>query len=31
MVAEFDKRRQIVVEELNELPGISCITPNGAF
>jgi len=31
MVAEFDKRRKIVVEELNKLPGISCITPKGAF
>jgi aspartate/methionine/tyrosine aminotransferase len=31
MVAEFDKRRRIVVEELNKLPGISCITPKGAF
>ncbi|MEP0321379.1 pyridoxal phosphate-dependent aminotransferase [Bauldia litoralis] len=31
MVAEFDKRRQIVVEELNKLPGVSCIVPKGAF
>jgi aspartate aminotransferase len=31
MVAEFDKRRRIVVEELNKLPGISCIVPKGAF
>ena len=31
MVAEFDSRRQIVVEELNKLPGVSCITPKGAF
>ena len=31
MVAEFDKRRKIVVEELNKLPGISCIVPKGAF
>lgn len=31
MVAEFDKRRRIVVDELNRLPGISCITPKGAF
>lgn len=31
MVAEFDKRRAIVVEELNRLPGFSCITPTGAF
>src|SRR6202165_1040032 len=31
MVAEFDKRRQIVVAELTRLPGMSCITPKGAF
>jgi aspartate aminotransferase len=31
MVAEFDKRRKLVVGELNKLPGISCITPKGAF
>jgi len=31
MVAEFDKRRKIVVEELNKLPGVSCIQPKGAF
>jgi aspartate aminotransferase len=31
MVAEFDKRRRIVVDELNKLAGISCITPKGAF
>ena len=31
MVAEFDKRRKIVVEELNRLPGVSCIQPKGAF
>ena len=31
MVAEFDARRKIVVEELNKLPGVSCITPKGAF
>ena len=31
MVAEFDKRRKIVVSELNKLPGISCATPKGAF
>jgi len=31
MVAEFDKRRKIVVEGLNKLPGISCATPKGAF
>jgi len=31
MVAEFDKRRRIVVEGLNRLPGVSCIMPKGAF
>ena len=31
MVADFDKRRKIVVEELNKLPGVSCIVPKGAF
>ena len=31
MVAEFDKRRKVVVEGLNRLPGVSCATPKGAF
>jgi aspartate/methionine/tyrosine aminotransferase len=31
MVAEFDRRRTLVVEGLNRLPGVSCITPKGAF
>jgi aspartate/methionine/tyrosine aminotransferase len=31
MVAEFDRRRKIVVEGLNRLPNISCATPKGAF
>jgi aspartate aminotransferase len=31
MVAEFDKRRNLVVEGLNRLPGMSCATPKGAF
>jgi aspartate aminotransferase len=31
MVGEFDKRRKVVVSELNKLPGISCATPKGAF
>ncbi len=31
MVAEFDARRQLVVDLLNEVPGISCVTPRGAF
>jgi aspartate/methionine/tyrosine aminotransferase len=31
MVAEFDRRRKVVVEGLNRLPGVSCATPKGAF
>jgi aspartate/methionine/tyrosine aminotransferase len=31
MVAEFDRRRQVVVDGLNRLPGVSCATPKGAF
>ena len=31
MVAEFDRRRALVVDGLNRLPGVSCITPKGAF
>jgi aspartate aminotransferase len=31
MIAEFDKRRKVVVEGLNKLPGVSCATPKGAF
>jgi aspartate aminotransferase len=31
MVAEFDKRRRVTVELLNRLPGVSCVTPKGAF
>ena len=31
MVAEFDRRRKIVVAGLNKLPGTSCAIPKGAF
>src|SRR3954454_2929658 len=31
MMSAFDRRRKLVVEGLNGLPGISCITPKGAF
>ena len=31
MAREFDKRRKVVVEGLNKLPGVSCIMPKGAF
>jgi len=31
MVAEFRSRRDLVVQLLNEIDGVSCITPAGAF
>lgn len=31
MVAEFRRRRDLVVDGLNELPGVKCIRPRGAF
>ncbi|TDR87257.1 pyridoxal phosphate-dependent aminotransferase [Enterovirga rhinocerotis] len=31
MMAAFDKRRTLVTEGLNRLPGVSCIVPKGAF
>ena len=31
MGAAFDRRRKIVVELLNQMPGVSCIVPKGAF
>jgi aspartate/methionine/tyrosine aminotransferase len=31
MVAAFDRRRKVVGDLLNTLPGVSCITPKGAF
>ena len=31
MVEAFDRRRALVVEGLNRLPGVSCIRPKGAF
>lgn len=31
MVAEFRRRRDVIVRGLNEIPGISCTTPQGAF
>jgi aspartate/methionine/tyrosine aminotransferase len=31
MMRAFDRRRQVVVEGLNGLPGVTCITPKGAF
>ncbi|HEX6710861.1 MAG TPA: pyridoxal phosphate-dependent aminotransferase [Rubrobacter sp.] len=31
MLAEFRARRDLIVSGLNELPGVECITPQGAF
>ncbi len=31
MVAEFDARREVVIEGLNRLPGVRAATPKGAF
>lgn len=31
MVSAFDKRRTVIVDELNKIPGFSCIQPGGAF
>jgi aspartate/methionine/tyrosine aminotransferase len=31
MVQEFRRRRDVIVEGLNAIPGMSCITPKGAF
>ena len=31
MMAEFKERRDLVVEGLNAIPGISCISPKGSF
>jgi aspartate aminotransferase len=31
MVAEFRRRRDVIVAGLNDLPGVSCVEPQGAF
>jgi aspartate/methionine/tyrosine aminotransferase len=31
MVSAFDARRRVVVEALNQLPGVTCTLPGGAF
>ena len=31
MLREFQKRRDIIVEGLNDIPGITCLNPQGAF
>ena len=31
MVSEFKKRRDLIVEGINSIPGLSCPKPKGAF
>jgi aspartate/methionine/tyrosine aminotransferase len=31
MVDAFDRRRRVIVERLNSLPGFRCVMPGGAF
>ena len=31
MVAAFDERRKVIVPALNQMPGITCRDPGGAF
>lgn len=31
MVSQYKERRDIIVEKLNEIPGISCKKPKGTF
>ena len=31
MAGEFDRRRRVIVEALNAIPGICCVMPKGAF
>jgi aspartate aminotransferase len=31
VIAEFRRRRDLIVEELNQIPGVRCPTPRGAF
>ena len=31
MAGEFDRRRRLIVDGLNALPGVSCVMPRGAF
>jgi aspartate aminotransferase len=31
MVGEFDRRRRVIVDAINAIPGVSCVTPKGAF
>ena len=31
MMKAFDERREVIVRRLDELPGVSCVPPKGAF
>jgi aspartate aminotransferase len=31
MVREFQKRRNVIVDALNDIPGVRCFSPEGAF
>ena len=31
MVAEFKRRRDVIVDGLNEIPGFKCLRPHGSF
>lgn len=31
MVEEFDRRRSVILDELNRIPGFRCVKPGGAF
>ena len=31
MLMAFDRRRQLVVDKMNEIPNVTCTTPKGAF
>jgi aspartate aminotransferase len=31
MVSEFQRRRDVIVQKLNAIPGVTCLKPQGAF
>ncbi len=31
MAGEFDRRRRVIIDGLNTIPGVSCVMPKGAF
>lgn len=31
MRVEFDRRRRVMLEKLNQIPGVACVEPHGAF